>query len=90
MVLVYITLLVRAVTQADDARKSNKHRSLCIIYFAVAHKKSFALDGSRYEGHSVNNFFEGQGKMVWEDGGFYEGEVCLQLLCFAVLLQPSF
>jgi len=23
----------------------------------------------------VNNFFEGQGKMVWEDGGFYEGEV---------------
>jgi len=31
-------------------------------------------DGSRYEGHSVNNFFEGQGKMVWEDGGYYEGE----------------
>lgn len=31
-------------------------------------------DGSRYEGESVNNYFEGKGKMVWEDGGYYEGE----------------
>jgi len=27
----------------------------------------------------VNNFFEGQGKMVWEDGGYYEGEVCFEI-----------
>jgi hypothetical protein len=31
-------------------------------------------DGSIYEGESVNNYFEGEGIMTWEDGGYYEGE----------------
>ncbi|KAL3945319.1 MAG: hypothetical protein SGBAC_000595 [Bacillariaceae sp.] len=45
---------------------------------------SLTQDGSRYEGRSVNNCFEGQGKMVWEDGGFYEGEVRALLRCSVV------
>ena len=35
---------------------------------------SSCTDGSRYEGESVNNFFEGNGKMIWPDGGWYQGE----------------
>jgi hypothetical protein len=33
-------------------------------------------DGSKYEGYSIMNIFEGKGKMTWTDGGWYEGEWC--------------
>lgn len=34
----------------------------------------YFTDGSKYEGYTVMNVFEGKGKMTWEDGGWYEGE----------------
>ena len=34
----------------------------------------YFTDNSTYEGFSVMNVFEGEGKMTWTDGGWYEGE----------------